>query len=187
MTEKRRAIIDSANRIFYRDGFAEVGVDRVVQEADVALGTLYRHFRSRSEMIVAAMAERHGRFLHDLERRTAGASGPDAVLGLVDALGAWSTAEGGNGCFFLRAAADYPHDAAIRAAALDHKRQYLELIERRLRDGGWSAGRAVELAATVFVLMEGAVAAAFTLGDRTAIATARSLVARVLSEAATPS
>ncbi|WP_119459212.1 TetR/AcrR family transcriptional regulator [Rhodospirillaceae bacterium SYSU D60014] len=180
MRDKRQDIAAAADRLFYREGFAEVGIDRVVDEAAVALGTLYRHFKGRSEVVVGAMEHRHAAFLAALEQATGGRGGPDCVLGLFDALGAWSTEKGGNGCFFLRAVSDHPQDAAMRTAALAHKKAYLALVRRRLRDGGWNEAQATRLAPALFLLLEGAVAAAFTLGDEAAITEAREIAALLL-------
>jgi AcrR family transcriptional regulator len=183
MTMKRQDIVDAANRTFYRDGFAEVGIDRVTGEANVALGTLYRHFKTRSEVIAAALRQRHDDFLLALGSKIEGAHGAECVLELFDVLEGWSDEHGGNGCFFLRAAADYPTDKIVRDTALIHKQEYLALIEGRLRQGGWSNAQAEDLANTIFVLLEGAVAAAFTLGDGTAIAAAKKTAVLVLKNA----
>lgn len=183
MATKREDIVDAANRAFYQDGFAEVGIDRVVEEANVALGTLYRHFKTRSEVITAALQRRHRDFFDALDGGAGSGTGSDSVLELFDVLEAWSIQRGGNGCFFLRAAADYPSDDGIRNTALSHKRQYLAAIEERMLHAGWSKEQAGQLAVTIFILLEGAVAAAFTLGDRAAVATARSIAVQVLRSA----
>ncbi|MFO7481264.1 TetR/AcrR family transcriptional regulator [Oceanibaculum nanhaiense] len=180
MSTKRQDIVDAANRTFYRDGFAEVGIDRVTGEANVALGTLYRHFKTRSEIIAAALRQRHDEFLLALGSEAKDAHGAECVLELFDVLEGWSDEHGGNGCFFLRAAADYPTDKIVRDAALSHKREYIALIRERLLHGGWPKDRAEYLASMIFVLLEGAVAAAFTLGDRAAVAAARKTAALVL-------
>jgi AcrR family transcriptional regulator len=186
MSDKRHDIAEAADRVFYREGFAAVGIDRLVGEANVALGTLYRHFGDRTKVIVAALEHRHGEFLAYLEESARPGEGADCVLQLFDALGSWSQGRGGNGCLFLRAAADHPHDDQIQQAALDHKRRYLALVERRLRQGGWQAERAQELAPAVFLLLEGAVAAAFTLGDEAAVAGARQATAVLLAQPGAP-
>ncbi|WP_161601210.1 TetR/AcrR family transcriptional regulator [Rhizobium rhizogenes] len=183
MSTKRQDIVDAANRIFYRYGFAEVGIDRVIGEANVALGTLYRYFKTRSEVIAAALRQRHDDFLLALGSKAEGAHGAECVLELFDVLEGWSNQRGGNGCFFLRAAADYPSDKIVLDAALIHKQKYLALIDGRLQQGGWANAEAEDLAAMIFVLLEGAVAAAFTLGDRTAVTTARKTAALVLESA----
>lgn len=183
MSTKRQDIIAAANRTFYREGFAEVGIDRVTGEANVALGTLYRHFKTRSEVIAAALQQRHEEFLLALRGEAKAAHGAECVLELFDVLEGWSGEHGGNGCFFLRAASDYPTDRIVRDAALSHKREYIYLIRERLLQGGWPKDQVEDLAAMIFVLLEGAVAAAFTLGDRAAVAAARKAAAIVLRHA----
>lgn len=180
MRGKRRDIARAANGLFYRDGFEAVGIDRLVAEAKVALGTLYRHFGGRSEVVVAALEERHAEFLEALEHWRSRRPGEDPVLGLFDALGEWAGRMGGNGCLFLRAASSHPHDPAIVAASAGHKRAYLALLKRRLVDGGRGTAEAERLAPALFVLLEGAVAAAFTLGDRAAVAHARATAEMLL-------
>ncbi len=185
MSDKRRDIVEAADRVFYDEGFADIGIDRVVGEADVALGTLYRHFKTRADVVVGALEHRHAAFLEALNEEASPEDGAEAVLRLFDTLRTWAKTRGGNGCLFLRAAADYPRDARIRQAALAHKQSYLAAIERRLRQAGWPADRASNLAPDIFVLLEGAVAAAFTLGDDWAITSARKAAAALL-EASEP-
>jgi AcrR family transcriptional regulator len=181
MSTKRHAILEAATDLLYREGFAEIGVDRFVAEAGVALGTFYRHFRTRSAMIAATLAHRHRAFIEALAASKSDDANDEPVLALFDALGAWSTSQGGNGCYFLRAAADYPRDPGIRDAALAHKAEYRAIVEERLRQGGRSAAQIELLAPAIFVLLEGAVAAAFTLGDARAIASARETAALLLA------
>lgn len=179
MANKRQDITAAADRLFYQEGFAAVGIDRVAQAANVALGTLYRHFRGRSAVIVGALEHRHAAYMAVLEQ-TAPAGGAEGVLALFDALAAWSTAQGGNGCFFLRAALDHPHDEEVHAAVLANKQACLALIVRRLVAGDWDETTAERLAPAIFLLLEGAVSAAFTLDDETAIGIARELANQLL-------
>lgn len=171
MRDTRTRITAAADRLFYREGFAATGIDRLVGEARVALGTLYRHFGTRSDIVVGALYHRDAAFQAKLTQKTG------SVLALFDLLAEWSAERGGNGCFFLRAASAHPRDAAVRDAALAHKRAYLDLIRQRLLDDGWDAEQATRLAPIIFLLLEGAVAAAFTLGADRAIAEARTAAA----------
>lgn len=179
MTDKRQDIAAAADRLFYREGFAGTGIDRLAGEANVALGTLYRHFKGRSEVVVGALAHREAEFFAALEAAGTG-DGADRVLGLFDALGEWAKRKGGNGCLFLRAAAAHPQDTAVREAALGHKQAYLRLVTRRLVEGGWGEASASRLAPAIFLLLEGAVASAFTLGDERAVSEARAAAAMLL-------
>ncbi|MGF1631413.1 MAG: TetR/AcrR family transcriptional regulator [Kiloniellaceae bacterium] len=186
MSRKRDAIVQAADRLFYREGFAATGIDRVVEAADVALGTLYNHFQGRSALVVGALDHREAAYFAHLDRAAAGLKGPARVLGLFDGLLAWAKAEGGNGCLFLRAVAAHPLDAEIRSRVRRHKESYLALCRQRLREAGWEAGAARRLAPQIFLLLEGAVAAAAQLGDKTAVTQARRMAAELLQRDPAP-
>ena len=56
--ETRERILRTAYELFTQEGFTAVGVDRTVGEAGVAKTSLYRHFRSKDDLVVAVL-ERH--------------------------------------------------------------------------------------------------------------------------------
>jgi AcrR family transcriptional regulator len=55
----RAKILETIDRLFYRQGIRAVGVDTIVAELGISKKTLYRFFRSKSEMIEAYL---RGRF-----------------------------------------------------------------------------------------------------------------------------
>ncbi|MEH6478399.1 MAG: TetR/AcrR family transcriptional regulator [Sneathiella sp.] len=181
---KRDHIAEVADKVFYTEGFSSVGIDRIVDEAGVALGTLYKYFGSKSGLVVGALEHRHTVYLSELEDYAIGKKGDELVLSLFDGLLDWAERNGGNGCFFLRAAADHPDDQAIRDAAFNHKHLCLSLIEARLRETDRTEATSKQLAALVYILLEGAVSACPILGDRAAIIGARDAAAALLSKEA---
>jgi AcrR family transcriptional regulator len=54
----RQRIMQAVDRLFYRNGIRAVGVDAIVQELGISKKTLYRHFRSKGEMVEAYLADR---------------------------------------------------------------------------------------------------------------------------------
>ena len=54
-SEARRRILETADRLFYEEGLRAVGIDRIVAEAGVAKMTLYTHFRSKDDLILAVL------------------------------------------------------------------------------------------------------------------------------------
>jgi Bacterial regulatory proteins, tetR family/MMPL family len=52
----RERVLETASQLFYRRGVRAVGVDLVVEEAGVAKTSLYRHFRTKDELIAAFLA-----------------------------------------------------------------------------------------------------------------------------------
>ncbi len=49
----RERILETASGLFYREGVRAVGVDLVVEAADVAKTSLYRHFRTKDDLVAA--------------------------------------------------------------------------------------------------------------------------------------
>ncbi|MBO6935638.1 MAG: TetR/AcrR family transcriptional regulator [Deltaproteobacteria bacterium] len=63
MDERARRIIDTAIELAERDGYAAVRLREVAAKAEVALGTVYKRFASKEEILVAAMAQEAERLL----------------------------------------------------------------------------------------------------------------------------
>ncbi|NIA69864.1 TetR/AcrR family transcriptional regulator [Pelagibius litoralis] len=184
MSKKRDTLIATADRLFYTEGFAATGIDRVVSVAGVALGTLYRHFDGKAGLVVGVLDYRETAFFARLDETAAGKEGRDRVLSLFDGLLSWAEQKPGNenGCLFLRAASEHPEEPAIRTRVLKHKKTYLTFCRKHLREGGWDAAAARRLAPRIFLLLEGAVATCGFLGNRIAIKQARDAAEDLLSQ-----
>ena len=96
MTAARERIVDTASGLFYEHGTRNVGVDRVIAESAVAKATLYAHFPSKDDLVVAYLqkADRAWRGKLETAANAAGDDPRDQLVGLFDAL---STA-GARGC-----------------------------------------------------------------------------------------
>ena len=54
LIEQRQAeILDAANRVFSKHGFAKTTVDQVAVEAGLGKGTIYQYFKSKKELFLA--------------------------------------------------------------------------------------------------------------------------------------
>jgi AcrR family transcriptional regulator len=155
----RQRILDVAGELFYRDGFRAVGVDTVVERSGVAKTTLYHHFGSKDELIVAYLEEANERFWAWFDDAVAGEHEPRAKLvALFDALGTLARSPECLGCTFQGTAAEFPDpDHPGHLAAKAHKQAVL----RRLRELAGQAGASdpAELARELLLLMDGAFAA----------------------------
>jgi len=63
---RRNQILDAAERVFARNGFAESRIDQIVEEAQVSKGALYWYFKSKDEIINASLARLFERSLQDV-------------------------------------------------------------------------------------------------------------------------
>ncbi|PIW27399.1 MAG: TetR family transcriptional regulator [Rhodospirillales bacterium CG15_BIG_FIL_POST_REV_8_21_14_020_66_15] len=180
---KRDLLIDTALRLFGRHGFHAVGVDRVIEEAGVARMTLYNHFKSKDELILAVLRRRDERFRNWFMRRVERAA-PDPrgrPLAVFDALDEWVRGDDFTGCMFVAAAAEYGGDDPIHRAAGEHK----DLMLAYLRDLCAKAGakNPAGLADGLNLLAEGAVAMAHVAGHRDAARTAKAAAEVLLRDA----
>lgn len=154
--DKRADIVSGAASAFEADSFRGIGVDRVLAPSGTSTRTLYKHFRSKEELVLAVLKDRHRRFAERLE---AAAANADAVEVLFDTLRHWLEEHGARGCMLLRARAEYSganEDIVdlVRRQKDEFRRMVAGRVEAVL---GW---RDDKLATQIWLLFEGATAAA---------------------------
>jgi AcrR family transcriptional regulator len=153
----RERILETASALFYRNGVRAVGVDLVVAEAGVAKTSLYRHFRTKDDLI-AAFLQREDEDFWAVWDKVAQRHAADAAAELeaqLDWIGERVGRPNYRGCPQLNVAAEFPApDHPARAVAAAHKaelRHRLVGIAERL-----DAKRPDELAAQLSLLINGA-------------------------------
>src|SRR5215471_12281117 len=88
----RDRILDTAYDLFSRHGVRAVGVDTIIAESGVAKMTLYRHFASKDELVLAFMDAREQRWTRDwVEAESARRSSTPAeqLLAVFDLFDEW--------------------------------------------------------------------------------------------------
>lgn len=109
-TTVREQILSTACGLFYRQGVHAVGVDTVIAEAGVAKSSLYRHFRSKDDLIAAYLQVEDDAFWEQWD--AAAGSAADSPAAALTAVLAWIgrkiAASGFRGCPQLNAAAEFP-------------------------------------------------------------------------------
>ncbi|HWA42446.1 MAG TPA: TetR/AcrR family transcriptional regulator [Hypericibacter adhaerens] len=53
---RRRSILAAAENLFRRDGFDATPIDAIAEQAEVAAGTVYNHFESKGDLLLALVA-----------------------------------------------------------------------------------------------------------------------------------
>jgi AcrR family transcriptional regulator len=148
----------------------------------VAKATLYRHFRSKDDLVVAFLRRRDGRW-RDWLRSAVERLAPrpaDRPLGVFDALGEWFASEDFRGCAFINAAAEIADpDHPARAAVEEHERLLCSDLEDILRAAG--AADPDGDAAALLLLIPGAIVSALIERDAAPAARGRAAAARILA------
>ena len=76
----RRRILDSARRIFFREGFESANLDEVASLAGVAKGTIYRYFESKAELYVAVLVHNADAFVERMQQTIDPMLSPEAQI-----------------------------------------------------------------------------------------------------------
>ncbi|GJL56435.1 MAG: TetR family transcriptional regulator [Nitrospirales bacterium] len=154
----RDKLVDTALKLFYDQGFHVVSVDTILAEAGISKPTLYKYFRSKNELILAALRRRDEQsrnwLMREMERR--GSTPRDQLLALFDTLGEFFLTEDFRGCMFINATVEFPQlDDPIHQAATEHKR----IFGRHVGDlvDKLEVLTPNELTEQLLILMEGAV------------------------------
>ena len=177
--DARTRVLETAYRLFYRDGLRATGIDRIIAESGVAKMSFYRHFPSKQALVDACLALRHERWtgwLEDSLRDTPNARAWLAAL--PDALEAWFRSPWFRGCAFINCHAEAGKDAS--PMAVSHTQALAARLGQRCRDAGLA--RPDEAAAELMLVVEGAIVRAQMAGAEVAMAPLRGLFARVLAD-----
>jgi AcrR family transcriptional regulator len=173
-------LIQTAWTLFYRDGYHATGIDRILAESQVAKMTLYHHFRSKEDLILAVLEQRSREMFDSLRQfLNAKRRSPGRRLEAVfDWLVAWIGSKEFRGCTFLKAMAEYQNlDDPIHQAALAYKVALTAEIRRLVIAAGLKKPR--NLPEQLSLLLEGAIVQSHAVGNATPAIRARE-VARLL-------
>lgn len=164
---KKDQIISQALSLFYQHGFNATGIDRIISEAGVSKKTLYNHFRSKDELILAVLSKRDEIFRQKLVESTekSGLTAQDKLLALFDFMHNWFHEKNFFGCMFINASAEFS-DAAHPSHVLcsEHKHLIREYIKSLAVNA--YAKDPEELALQLNLLIEGAIVEAHVSGNK---------------------
>jgi len=178
----RQRILDTASALFYARGVRAVGVDLVVADSGVAKTSLYRHFRTKDDLIVAFLEREDAEFWAQWDEVSARHAGDPA--GEIEAHMRWIgkrlARSNYRGCPQINVAAEF---AEADHPAREVARRHMHAMRKRLAElaRGLGAARPNDLAAQLGVLVNGAFVSASMLtpdeATRVLLASARALVA----------
>jgi AcrR family transcriptional regulator len=181
---KRDELVQNALQTFYRGGFHAVGMDALAKETGVSKTAIYKHFRTKEDLILATLRLRDEQFRNRLVRRAeALADNPrNRLLAVFDALADWFREPDYQSCMFIKASSEFQDRGhPIHAAAAEHKRLLLVYFEKLAREAG--AKEPKELARRILLLKEGAIVLAHLSDGEEAAASAKGAAADLLAAA----
>ena len=181
---RREHIISTAIELFREYGYHATGIDRIVDEAGVSKKTLYAHFHSKEELLIAALRHYDGLFRNNFMRKVdqTAKTPRDRLLAIFDVAEAWFSQNKFFGCMFINVIGEYSKkESPIR----DICRQFKQLMRNYIKELCVQAGAKEPdvLADKLALLFEGAVVTSQVSqkpqAAKTAKDIARSLIAQM--------
>jgi AcrR family transcriptional regulator len=154
----RDRILQAACELFYRQGIKATGVDAIAALAGSNKMSLYKHFPSKDDLVIAFLRKRDADFrawfVAQIDDR---AEHPqDKLLAVFDVIGEWLAIPEFRGCAFINAAAEFPLEGnpvhQVSAEFYDQFRVYIGTLA-----GECGIASPENLALQLSLLVEGAI------------------------------
>ncbi|MEM1338874.1 MAG: TetR/AcrR family transcriptional regulator [Bacteroidota bacterium] len=157
----RQHIITVASELFYAQGYNVTGVNEIISKANIAKATLYHHFRSKEDLCIAYLQQKHEQFLDELQGYIAeGESPKHQVLGIFELLRDRYRKKDFYGCWSQKIVAEItPQNKRIFPLIQKHKKELLTTLGNVVQDSVALISKAEreKLAGGLYLLYEGAV------------------------------
>jgi AcrR family transcriptional regulator len=169
----RERILDRSYELFSRRGIQAVGVADVVETAGVAKATLYRHFPSKTELVLAFLERRERLWTRDFVEagiRARASTPEERLLSIFDLFDEWFGREDFEGCSFVNVLLEMGVEHRAGEASARHLENIRSLVAELAEEAGLRDPTA--FAHTFHILMKGSIVAAAE-GDPAAARRAR--------------
>jgi AcrR family transcriptional regulator len=164
-TTPKEKLFQTAARLFFQHGYRTIGVDTIAAVSGVGKMTLYRHFPSKDDLIVAYLRESDRDFWDYFEQSTQSApTAREKLVAFFQSLQDYATSPACYGCPFINIVSEFPEpDYPGHQIALEHK----QTVRKRFADLSQEAGANLPhaLANALLMLMDGAYIAARMYGS----------------------
>jgi AcrR family transcriptional regulator len=178
----RERILDTAYELFARRGVRAVGVDEVIERAGVAKATLYRHFPSKDELVLAFLERREQRWTLDwveAEARRGGSTPEEQLLAIFDAFDGWFRRDDFEACSFINVMLEMGPEHPASRASIKHLENIRSIVRRLAEEAGLRDPDS--FARSWHILMKGSIVSAAE-GDTEAAQRAKSMARLLLAE-----
>jgi AcrR family transcriptional regulator len=178
----RQRILDTAYELFARRGVRAVGVDEVIDRAGVAKATLYRHFPSKDDLVVAFLQLREQRWTLDwveAEARRRGATPEPQLLAIFELFDDWFHRDDFEACSFINVLLEMGPAHPAGRASIVHLENIRSVVSRLAEEAGLPEPES--FARSWHILMKGSIVSA-TEGDADAARRARAIARLLIDE-----
>jgi AcrR family transcriptional regulator len=179
--DARERILASAYELFSRRAIRDVGIDEVIDRAGVAKATLYRHFPSKDDLVIAFLERREERWTLawvEAEARRRGSTPEEQLLAIFELFDEWFHRVDFEACSFINVLLEMGPAHPVGQASARHLSSIRSVVGRLAEEA--TLRDPASFAHSWHILMKGSIVSAAE-GDAEAAQRARSM-ARLLIE-----
>jgi AcrR family transcriptional regulator len=177
----RERLLNSAYELFSHRGVRNVGVDEIVEHAGVARATLYRHFKSKDELVLAFLEQREKLWTFGAvgaEARRRGGTAEEQLLAIFDVFDEWFHRADFEACAFINVLVEMGPMHPLGQASIVYLRNIRAMVSELATEAGIED--AATFAASWHILMKGSIVSA-TEGDRSAAQRAQTMARSLIA------
>ena len=158
----RERILSTAYALFTRRGVRAVGIDEIISQSQVAKATMYRHFPTKNDLVLAVLQRREELWTFDLiekQSRLRGNTPEEQLLAIFDVFHDWfQKREDFDGCSFINVLIEMGATHPAGQASI----RYLDNIRSIVRQRAETAGLhdPESFARSWHILMKGSIVSA---------------------------
>ncbi|KKC03408.1 TetR/AcrR family transcriptional regulator [Mycobacterium nebraskense] len=179
----RERILTAAYALFSQRGVRAVGTEEVIDRAGVARATLYRHFATKNDLVLAVLQRREELWTHGLieeQSRQRGETPEEQLLAIFDVMHDWiALSDGYEGCSFINVLLELGPDSPAGQACITHIDHVRDIVRHRAVAAGLTDVE--DFASSWHILMTGAIVLA-AVGDLDAALRARRMAIALIEE-----
>ena len=172
----RERILEAAYELFSQRGVRAVGIDELIDHSGVAKATLYRHFASKDELVLAFLERRTELWTRgwvEAEARRRGATPEGRLLAIFDLFDEWFHRDDFEGCSFIKVVLETGDlEVPVGRASADQLEHIRSVVRTLAEEAGLVDTEAFAL--SWHILMKGSIVQAGE-GDRDAAKRAQAL------------
>jgi AcrR family transcriptional regulator len=173
----RQRIIDTASRLFYKQGYGNTGINQIIEESEVVKSTLYATFRSKEDILLEYLIMSGAATDEALLAATNKFKDPkEKILAVFDYLIELVQQKEYYGCNFLNIISEIPEDAVRIAKQIKKQKDGTRKFFTQILE---PIGKA-DLVDEIYVLFEGALIGNKVHKDVWPVISARKTVERLL-------
>jgi AcrR family transcriptional regulator len=178
----RERILATAYDLFARRGVRDVGINELTERAGVTKATLYRHFPSKDDLVVAFLELREQRWTRgwvEAEARRRGSTPEEQLLAIFDLFDEWFHRDDFEACSFINVLLELGSAHPAGRASIEHLENIRTVVHQLADEASLSEPEA--FARSWHILMKGSIVSAAE-GDPNAAQRAKSMARRLIED-----